>query len=183
MSQRSMFPPNALPARLHAPFRAFWEAYPQRRPNPRALAEAEFAKAVRAGAVPADLVAAASGYAAEVRRKNLAEDFVVHAATFLRQRRFLAYRPAEAAAPSTSAPHLDGDHPLWPHLRSLVTPAEFVRWFQPLQLLSLSEGDAALLVAPTRFHRDWLRTHHAILLKGALRVRRLDIDVREDVQP
>lgn len=183
MSQRSLFPKDGLPSRLRADFEAFWKAYPTRRPNPRALAEAEFAKAVRVGAVPAELVAAAGGYAAEVKRQAIAEDYVVHAATFLRQRRFLDYRPAEAAAPSSSAPHLDGDHPLWPHLRSLVSPAEFVRWFQPLQVLSLSEGQAALLVAPSRFHRDWLRTHHVILLKGALRVRRLDIDVMEDIRP
>jgi hypothetical protein len=183
MTQRSLFPRDGLPKSLRTPFEAFWKAYPPRRPNPRALAEAEFAKAVRAGAEAADLVRAAQGYAAEVKRKGIAEDFVVHAATFLRQRRFTDYQAAPEAAPAAAAPHLDGDHPLWPHLRSVMSPAEFVRWVQPLEVLSFSEGAAALLVAPTRFHRDWVRTHFALTIKGALRVKRLDIDIMEDIQP
>ncbi len=183
MTQRSLFPRDGLPARLKAPFEDFWKAYPPRRPNPRALAEAEFAKAVQAGADPAHLVAAAGAYAAEIKRKGIAEDFVVHAATFLRQRRFIDYQAAAEPAAPTRAHAVEPDHALWPHLRGVVSDVEFIRWMQPLQVLSLSEGHAALLVAPTRFHRDWLRRNYADLVKGALRVRRLDIDVMEDVQP
>lgn len=183
MTQRSLFPKDALPARLRPHFEAFWRAYPPRRPNPRALAEAEFRKAVSAGADPAGLARAAAAYAAEVKRKGIAEDFVVHAATFLRQRRFTDYQVEQPSAPASAGTPLDGDHPLWPHLRSVVSPQDFVRWMQPLQVLSFSEGHAALLVAPSRFHRDWLRTHFALTIKGALRVRRLDIDIMEDVQP
>jgi hypothetical protein len=183
MSQRSLFPKDGLPARLRTDFEAFWKAYPPRRPNPRALAEAEFAKAVRAGAVPAALVAAAGAYAAEVTRKAIAEDFVVHAATFLRQRRFIDYQAAAEPAAPAPAHRVDPDHDLWPHLRGVVSDVEFIRWMQPLQVLAHTAGVSAQLVAPTRFHRDWLRQHYAVLLKGALRVRRLDIDIMEDVQP
>jgi hypothetical protein len=183
MTQRSLFPKDGLPARLRADFEAFWTAYPPRRPNPRALAEAEFAKAVAAGAAPAHLVAAAGAYAAEMKRKGVAEDFVVHAATFLRQRRFIDYQPAPDAPAPAAAPRVDPDHDLWPHLRGVVSDVEFIRWMQPLQVLAHTAGVSAQLVAPTRFHRDWLRQHYAVLLKGALRVRWLNIDIMEDLQP
>ena len=63
MTQRSLFPKDGLPRGLRADFDAFWNAYPPRRPNPRALAEVAFAAAVRNGAAPEDLVRAADAHA------------------------------------------------------------------------------------------------------------------------
>ena len=183
MTQRNLFPKAGLPTRLRADFEAFWRAYPPRRPNPRALAEAAFGKAVAGGAAPSDLVAAAGAYAAEVKRKGIAEDFVVHARTFLGQQRFLDYVPQAAATAPAAAPAPDVEHELWERMRDRVSAGDFLRWIAPLVVVTHSEGDAALLQAPTRFHRDWVRQHYAVALKGALRVRLLDIDIAEDIQP
>jgi hypothetical protein len=184
MSQRTLFPKGGLPTRLRADFEAFWAAYPPRRPNPRALAEAAFAKAVQAGAAPSDLVAAATAYAAEVMRKGVGEDFIVHARTFLAQARFLDYLAAPAErAPAPRAPRPDPDHPLWRATLWGIGLVEFERWIAPLAVVTHSEGDAALLQAPSRFHRDWVRQHYAVALKAALRVRLLDIDTAEDIRP
>ena len=181
--QRSLFPKAGLPARLRGDFEAFWAAYPPRSPNPRALAEAAFGKVVAEGAAPADLVAAAGAYAAEVKRKGIGEDFVVHARTFLSQRRFLDYlRPPAADAPAAPTVR-DVDHELWQAMRLHVSVGDFLRWIAPLAVVTHTEGEAALLQAPTRFHRDWVRTNYAIPLKAALRVRILDIDVAEDITP
>jgi hypothetical protein len=184
MTQRSLFPKDGLPARLTRDFEAFWKAYPPRRPNPRALAEAEFAKQVRAGADPAELARAAAAYAAELKQLGTSLEFAVHAATFLRQRRWRDY--LAALAPSSAAAGarpVDTDHRLWPLLRGVMTDTEFVRWIQPLEVMALSVGMTAILIAPSRFHRDWVRQHHAVTLKGALRVRSLDIDIAEDIRP
>jgi len=179
--QRNLFPKDGLPRGLRADFEAFWNAYPRRRPNPRALAETEFAKAVQAGALPADLVRAADGYHAEIRKQGIAEAFVVHAATFLRQRRWLDYlREPVAEAPARAG---EPDHELWGALRGHMSAADFRAWVAPLTVLSLTDGEAALLVAPSRFHRDWVRQHHLPALKAALRVKTLDIDIAEDIRP
>jgi hypothetical protein len=51
MRQAALFPAKAgLPRALEAGFARFWAAYPERKPNPRALAEKEFARAIKAGA-------------------------------------------------------------------------------------------------------------------------------------
>lgn len=183
MRQTSLFPKSGLPARLRADFEAFWQAYPSRRPNPRALAEAAFARAVADGAEPADLVRAAGGYAAECKRLDTAQAFIVHAATFLRQRRFEDYVALPQAEKPAAAPEQDCDHPLWPALRGVLVPREFQRWIQPLAVVSIAEGESALLAAPTRFHRDWVRQNHHVVLRQALRVRVLNIEVKEDIRP
>lgn len=183
MSQRNLFPKGGLPARLRGDFEAFWKAYPPRSPNPRALAEVAFLKAVVGGVQPSDLVAAATAYAAEVKRRGVAEDFIVHARTFVSQQRFLDYLPQPertATEPDTARAI---DHPLWPAMRSRIDAHPFRRWIEPLVVVTHSEGDAALLQAPSRFHRDWVRSNYAIPLKAALRVRILDIEIEEDIRP
>lgn len=183
MSQRSLFPKDGLPRGLRADFDAFWNAYPPRRPNPRALAEVAFAAAVRNGAAPEDLVRAADAYHAEVRKMGIGQEFVVHAATFLRQRRFEDYlRAPVAEAPASSRP-VEVDHELWPYLCHSMPLSEFRLWIEPLQVVAHSEGAAALLQAPSRFHRDWVRQHFAVPLKAALRVRILDVETQEDIRP
>lgn len=192
MKQPNLFRGSGLTAELRAQFDAFWAAYPARRPNPRALAEAAFAKAVAAGFAPAELVAAAQGYAAECKRKGLAEDFIVHARTFLSQRRFEDYIAPPETAPigasrgeraSGTTAEAEPDHPLWPLLRGTMPLAEFRTWIAKLTVLTWSEGESALLTAPTRFVRDWVRQHHAVQLRTALRVKTLHIDLSEDVHP
>jgi len=182
MSQRSIFPRDGLPTALRADFEAFWAAFPLRKPNPRALAEKAFAKAVKRGAKPADLIAAAGAYAAEVKRQGVAETFIVHARTFISQDRWQDYVPkGEAAAPSASASV--ADHPLWLALCSHLSEAEFRAWILPLKLTRPQQpGEAALLVAPSRFHRNWIRQHHADRLRAALRVQTLSIEVAEDIR-
>lgn len=183
MRQTSLFPKSGLPSRLRADFEAFWKAYPARRPNPRALAEAAFARAVADGAEPVDLVRAAAGYAAECKRLGTEPAFIVHAATFLRQQRFLDYLTAPEAAKPAAPAETAFDHPLWPALRGVLVPREFERWILPLVVASITEGESALLVAPTRFHRDWVRQNHHIALRQALRVRVLNIEIPEAVTP
>lgn len=183
MSQRNLFPKDGLPKSLRTDFEAFWNAYPVRSPNPRALAETAYARAVAAGAIPADLVRAADAYAAEVRQRGIGQEFVVHAATFLRQRRHEDYlRAPIAEAPRRTASTDEIDHPLWHRVRDQVSEGDFRRWLQPLRCVSLVEGSRAVLQAPSRFHRDWVRLHYAVPLKGALRVRILDIDIAEDIR-
>ena len=87
--QRALFPKDGLPKHLRDDFDIFWAAYPPRQPSPRALAEVAYARAVRDGATPDDLARAAARYADEVLAQRIEAAFVVHAATFLRQRRFL----------------------------------------------------------------------------------------------
>ncbi len=164
MSQQiSMFPKKGIPRRLDADFRLFWLAYPKRSPNPRALAEAEFAKAVRAGASPAALTQAAAAYAAECAQKALGSDFVVHAATFLRQRRWEDYVPAEGAAhapPSLAAP----DHPLWPRCAPHLDLPTFRAWIGRCQVLG-DTSEELLLSAPSAFVAKHIEREFAPLLK------------------
>ena len=56
--QRALFPKDGLPKHLRDDFEIFWEAYPARKPNPRALAEVAYGRAVREGVKPDDLARA-----------------------------------------------------------------------------------------------------------------------------
>ncbi len=149
MRQPAMFPKAGLPRALEAPFAAFWAAYPERRPNPRALAEKEFARAIKAGAAADDLVAAAGAYAAEVKRLGTAMEFVVHAATFLRQQRWRDYlAPAEPiGAPTVGG--VEPDHPLWPRLKGDLDAATFNAWIGRCRYQC--EGSVITLFAPSVF--------------------------------
>ncbi len=170
----------ALPAELASAFAEFWAAYPKRSPNPRALAEAAFAAAVKAGAKPAELVAAAGAYAAECRAKGVREEFIVHARTFLAQRRFLDYlAPATAGQVVTAGAVEEPTHPWWPAFRGRISPASFAQWIVPLLCVG-GEIDAegqqisVKLNAPTAFHRDYVRERYNELLKAALHIARID---------
>lgn len=182
MKQPALFRGSGMTPVLRQQFDAFWAAYPPRRPNPRALAERAFVAAIGAGIRPEDLVAAAQGYAAECRRKGIAEDFIVHARTFLTQRRFEDYlRAPEApiAAVAEAAP----DHVLWDVLAGKMPAAEFRMWIAKLAVMGWIPGETGILIAPTRFHRDWVRQHHAVQLQAAMRVKTLIIEAPEDVRP
>lgn len=170
---------QALPGELLGIFADFWAAYPYRRPNPRALAEAAFAAAVKAGAKPADLVAAAVAYAAECKAKGVAEPFVVHARTFLAQRRFEDYL-APAPGGQVVAPGAVDEpvHPWWPAFRGRISPADFTRWIAPLvwEVETTDEAfctESVTLSAPSAFHRDYVRERYAEPLKAALRSPRI----------
>ncbi|MBW6402056.1 hypothetical protein KPL78_29690 [Roseomonas sp. HJA6] len=177
---KSLFPKDMLPKPLRADFEAFWNAYPRRSPNPRAPAEAAFARAVAGGAKPEDLVRAADAYATECRRDGVAPTFIVHARTFLVQRRYEDY--LRGAAPAAPAAPVEIDHPLWPCMRGAISDADFRRWIQPLRRVA-HLGDHAVLAAPSRFHRDWVRQHFDLALKACLGVRILDIEIAEDIRP
>ena len=164
-----------LPGELLGLFADFWDAYPYRRPNPRALAEAAFAAAVKAGAKPADLVAAAVAYAAECKAKGVAEAFVVHARTFLAQRRFEDYLAPATGQGVVSNKLVEPDHPWWPAFRGRHSAVEFRTWIVPLTLCGTAPApfDIAILEAPSAFHRDIVRDRYAKPLKVALRVKQL----------
>lgn len=179
--QPTLFGRTALPRKLAADFEAFWAAYPTRKPNPRALAEAAFGAAVSGGAKPSDLVASAAGYAAECKRLSTGNDFIVHARTFLTQARWLDYLPKEDAPRAAAAITPNPAHPL-ASLHRLLGAAEWRAWIAPVEIVSWSEGAVALLVAPSKFHRDRLRQQHAPALRAALRVVKLDILSREEVE-
>jgi hypothetical protein len=174
--QRALFPKDGLPKHLRDDFDIFWAAYPPRKPNPRALAEVAYARAVRECVKPDDLARAAARYSDEVREQKIDAAFVVHAATFLRQRRFLDYLNA-APAPEAAPRQVDEAHPLRAGTRGRISDADFVRWIMPL-LPGRTEGDErACFYAPTVFHRDWVRAQFATEIRDALKVRLVFIDV------
>ena len=187
--QPNLFARSALPASLVPAFAQFWAAYPPRRPNPRAEAEAEFARAVRAGVAAQDLVQAAGAYAALCRSKGTAEDFIVHASTFIRKGRWRDHvgedaqlaTPAPAPKPPVEVP-ADAHHPL-AELRPRLGPTDWRLWILPLEVVTHTEGQRALIAAPSRFHAAHVRAQHYASIRSVLRVDELDILAREEIQP
>lgn len=159
--QASLFRGSGLSPHLKPHFDAFWKAYPPRMPNPKALAEAAFAEAVKAGRKAEDLVGTAANYAAECTRLGTNPAYIPHAATFLRQGRFLDYLPAPVgqaeAAPGTAQPH--EAHELWPALRDRMSAADFRAWIAKCTARRRHEGEVLELVAPSRFLRNHIRAH------------------------
>jgi hypothetical protein len=177
--QRALFPKDGLPKHLRGDFDIFWSAYPPRKPNPRALAEVAYARAVREGAVPNDLARAAARYSDEVRAQQIDAAFVVHAATFLRQRRFLDYLIAEAPATAASAARAQHEaHLLRAVTRSRISNSDFIAWIAKLEIAVWEPGERAVLTAPTSFHRDWVRNYLANDLRACMQVRVLEIHIR-----
>lgn len=164
--QPSMFPRKALTASLAAAFDRFWKAYPRRSPNPRAMAEAAFMAAVKAGADPEQLVAAAGAYAALVAEKRTEEQFIAHASTFLREHRYLDYAQEPEASepgPAAAAP----DHPLWSRLQAHMDRATFLAWIGRCEL----EDETDLVVtlkAPSRFIAQHIGAEFRPTLERAL---------------
>lgn len=165
--QPALFRGSGLPARLATAFAAFWAAYPPRKPNPRAMAEAAFARAVTAGAEPEALIRAAEAYAAECAASRLEPAFVVHAATFLRQRRWEDYAaPAEDAAERRSAP-AGFDHPLWQALAPHMPVIVFRIWIMPLAVTGPDADGWLRLEAPGRFHAQYVEREFGALIRRA----------------
>jgi hypothetical protein len=176
--QRALFPKDGLPKHLRDDFDIFWAAYPPRQPNPRALAEVAYARAVRDGATPDDLWRAAARYADEVRAQKIEPAFVVHAATFLRQRRYLDYLAVQAPAPEAAPRQVDEAHPLRAVTRGRISDADFIAWIAKLEIAVWEKGQRAVLIAPSAFHRDWVRNYLAAELRAWMQVRVLEIDIR-----
>lgn len=180
--QASLFRGSGLPPRLKSAFNEFWKAYPPRTPNPRALAEAAFAGAVLSGRKPEELVAAARTYAEECRRLGTNPAYIVHAATFLRQGRFLDYVPAAAGAgDAPAAPAVEIDHPLWPELRDRVAAADFRAWIGKCEVVSWTRGESLLLHAPSAFVRNWIRGNFLVQLRAI--ARDVAVETAEDIAP
>jgi len=176
--QRALFPKDGLPKHLRDDFEIFWAAYPPRQPNPRALAEVAYGRAVREGVQPNDLARAAARFADEVRAQKIDATFVVHAATFLRQRRYLDYLTAEAPTTEAAPRQVDEAHPLRAVTRGRISDADFQRWIVPMEVTAWQPGRSAALVAPTAFHRDWVRAQFAADIRASMQVRLLEIDIR-----
>ena len=84
----------------------FWKAYPSRgdAANPKAPALEKFARAVKGGADPEEIIAAAARYAEVERRAGRAgTDKVAQAVTWLNQRRWGDYPAAAPASESQSS--------------------------------------------------------------------------------
>ena len=180
--QRALFPKDGLPKHLRDDFDIFWAAYPPRQPNPRALAEVAYARAVREGLKPDDLWRAAARYADEVRAQKIDAAFVVHAATFLRQRRYLDYLNAQAPAPEAAPRQVDEAHPLRAVTRGRISDADFIAWVAKLEIAVWEKGQRAVLTAPSAFHRDWVRNYLSAELRAWMQVRVLEIDIRRRQQ-
>jgi hypothetical protein len=176
--QRALFPKDGLPKHLRDDFEIFWEAYPARKPNPRALAEVAYARAVKDGAAPDDLARAAAGYAAEVKAQSIDAAFVVHAATFLRQRRYLDYLHAGPVTGWAAKRRVYEDHPLRAVTRGRISDANFIAWIAKLEIAVWEPGERAVLIAPTAFHRDWVQGYLAGEIRASMQVRVLQIDIR-----
>ena len=182
--QRALFPKDGLPKHLRGDFDIFWAAYPARKPNPRALAEVAYARAVREGAAPNDLARAAARYSDEVRAQQIDAAFVVHAATFLRQRRFLDYLTTDAPAPEVAGLQADylwsamEQHPLFDVTRGVISHADFFAWIAKLEIDTWQPRERAVLIAPSAFHRDWVRNNFSGDLRAAMQVRVLEIHIR-----
>jgi hypothetical protein len=167
MRQAALFPAKAgLPLALVAAFARFWGAYPERKPNPRALAEKEFAKAVKAGAAPDDLVLAAEGYAAEVKRLGTANDFIVHAATFLRQARWRDYLAPPALIGVPAAGGAEPTHELWPAMKPHMDASTFTAWIGRCQAVEMDDG--LVLITSHRVVAQRVRDDFLPLLRRAV---------------
>jgi len=176
--QRALFPKDGLPKHLRDDFEIFWEAYPARKPNPRALAEVAYGRAVREGVQPNDLARAAARYSDEVREQKIDAAFVVHAATFLRQRRYLDYLTVPAPAPEAATRRVHEDHPLRFVTCGRISDADFIAWIAKLEIAVWEPGERAVLIAPSAFHRDWVRNYLAADIRASMHVRVLEIDIR-----
>jgi hypothetical protein len=180
--QRALFPKDGLPKHLRDDFEIFWAAYPARKPNPRALAEVAYGRAVREGVQPNDLARAAARYSDEVRAQKIDAAFVVHAATFLRQRRYLDYLNVAAPAPEAAPQEIDEYHFLRAPLRGRIGDTEFRRWIMPLLFGLHDPGEKAIIGAPSAFHRDWVRAQFGAEIREALQVRVLEIVIAPPVR-
>ncbi len=167
----------AIAGPLADPFARFWRAYPRRRPNPKPPAAKVFAELVRRGtATPEDLVLAAERYAAEVADLGIQPCFVPHAVTWLRQRRFEDYlgeawelgESEDAGVGRSMAP------PDRPDLRAVwdrIGPVQYRNWVAPLEIER--RGPEVVITAPTLAHMDQVKWRYDLLLRQALRCRRI----------
>ncbi|MGK9234799.1 hypothetical protein KXS07_23830 [Inquilinus limosus] len=152
-------------------FDAFWAVYPPRRPNPRERARKLFNALIKAGTVTAEeLTAAARAYAAERRAAKADPKFNWMAPTFLADERWRDYLAAEEAAEAPPEPE-PGVHP-FAGLVDRVGIKKWATWFRPLRLER--QGELQIIVAPTKFHADRIRTEFGELLRAAWG----DIEVR-----
>lgn len=89
-------------------FEDFWKSYPKRDgANPRSTAESAYVKALKAGAMPADLLVAVRKFATSPKTK-VGTEFVPQAATWLNQKRWEAWLGTGPPSP----PGGDDIHPV-----------------------------------------------------------------------
>lgn len=97
-------------------FEKFWSTYPRRKgANPSKPAQDRFLAAVRSGADPDAIIAAAARYASELSAQGkIGTEFVAQAATWLNQRRWQDYDQPTDAAISIGTKHwIALDSPEW----------------------------------------------------------------------
>ncbi|WP_292903668.1 hypothetical protein [Niveispirillum sp.] len=86
-------------------FEELWAAYPSRgdNPNPRKPAREKFLKLVKAGTAPDEIIRGALGYAAAMKRKQQAPEYIQQAVTWLNQAGWQQYASPQANAPPHAA--------------------------------------------------------------------------------
>lgn len=120
-----------------------------------------FARHVKAGVAPAVIVVGACGYAEVCRKKGDAgTEYVCQATTFLSQRRWEQYQPERSEARQAKlvarvAPGCPSDAAerwrVFIEHQATMDRARTASWLAPLVF------DGSALLAPGKFHADWVR--------------------------
>lgn len=139
-----------LSAPILAAFERFKAAYPARPGNPWAPARELFAKLVKGGEDAEGLTRSAAVFAADCARRRIDPEFIPHARTWLKQRRFEDFpAPARDSAPGPERPAADDRLDF---LRAVTGPDYFASWIAPLRVED--RAGAVVLIARTGIARD-----------------------------
>jgi chromosomal replication initiation ATPase DnaA len=84
----------------------------------------------------------------------------------------------QAPAPEAAPRQVDEAHPLRAVTRGRISDADFIAWIAKLEIAVWEKGQRAVLIAPSAFHRDWVRNYLAAELRAWMQVRVLEIDIR-----
>lgn len=157
-------------------FACFWDAYPHPAGDPPAPALAAFEAALAQGVSDAVLIEAAVMYAAQLRAQASADwkPQAKMAHRWLGEKRWQGIVPRTVVAVADApviAEGVDADlAEAWIAARAALRQADaatFNSWIRAL-VLAPGSGEAAVLQAPSLFHRDWLRQNMGGRLSQAL---------------
>lgn len=143
-------------------FDMFWSVYPHPAGDPMKPARDQWLEALRTGADPDQVIAAARAYATSLRARENRWQACAQAKTWLKEERWRDWAPRSTVdAPDPREPSVETGEPVaglwrqtWNRLRS-ERPDVFQAWVARLVLVGM-EGDDLTLRAPTRFHATWV---------------------------
>jgi hypothetical protein len=96
---------NSLPAADSGDFDEFWRTYPPRKNSSKSNARKAYTKAIKDGAEPSDIHAAAAAYATD--RQGQDQQYTAHAATWLNQKRWETHNDPDHHTPAAPRPWWD----------------------------------------------------------------------------